>query len=237
MARHRNEGTCIIEQCEKPMRARRWCTMHYHRWRKYGDAEYATRPHRLDGASCSIEGCEKDAISKGWCKVHYSRHWKTGTTDLTSDRTSDPEERFRLSVKREGDCLVWMGAKMPSGYGALRVDGKTAYAHRYAWERINGPIPDDRVIDHACHNRSCVNAAGGHLRLATSEENARNRAGAQPWRDLPRNVGEIEGRGFRAQVGSGGRNYYLGVYSTPEEASRVATSFRESNFGEFAGHA
>ena len=234
MTRHFNAGqTCIIEGCDKPMRARRWCSMHYSRWRNYGDPEHATRPHRLEGAICDIEGCGVVAISKGLCKRHYSRYWKTGTTDLTGNRTTDPEERFKRDARHDGACIVWTGAKMPSGYGGLRVDGKVVYAHRYSWERVNGPIPEGMLIDHACHNRACVNA--DHLRLATPEQNARNRAGAQPWRDLPRGVGRLERGGYRAQVGNRGRNHYLGVYSTQEEASAVAAKFREENFGEFAG--
>lgn len=234
MTRWKNEGqTCTIDGCDKPMRARRWCSMHYSRWRAYGDPEHVTRPHRLNGAVCDIDGCDTLALSKGLCKRHYSRMWKTGTTELTGRRTTDPEDRFRLDVDTSGDCHIWTGAKMPSGYGALRVNGKVVYAHRYAWERVNGPIPDEKMIDHACHNRACVNIA--HLRLATSAENARNLSGPRVGKSTPRGVTELREGGFVAQVHSGAKNHYLGVYSTPDEAGRVAAKFRAEVFGEFAG--
>lgn len=234
MTRWINEGPCIIDGCEKPMRARRWCNMHYSRWKAYGDPEYVTRPHRLDGAICDIAECGARAISKGLCKRHYSRQWKTGTTDLTGNRTTDPEERFKRDTRRDGECLIWIGAKMPSGYGGLRANGKVVYAHRYAWERERGRIPDDRVIDHICHNRACVNI--NHLRLATARQNAWNKGGAMVTsRTGVRNVSMTPYGTYFIQLRSGGEAYCLHGYRTLEEARRDAEALRAELFGEFAG--
>jgi hypothetical protein len=42
--------------------------------------------------------------------------------------------------------------------------------HRAVWMYLNGPIPDDMVVDHTCFERRCVNPS--HLRLLTRSENA-----------------------------------------------------------------
>lgn len=58
---------------------------------------------------------------------------------------------------------------MPNGYGQIHQSGRTAYAHRVAWELANGPIPDGGFILHSCDNRRCVNPA--HLRVGTFQDN------------------------------------------------------------------
>jgi hypothetical protein len=58
---------------------------------------------------------------------------------------------------------------MPNGYGQIHSSGRTAYAHRVAWERANGPIPDGEFVLHDCDNRRCVNPA--HLRLGSFQDN------------------------------------------------------------------
>jgi len=45
-----------------------------------------------------------------------------------------------------------------------------AYAHRFAYESVQGAIPAGFVIDHLCHNRSCVNP--NHLVAVTKRLNA-----------------------------------------------------------------
>lgn len=71
------------------------------------------------------------------------------------------------------------------GYGAVYFKGKQRKAHRVAWEKIYGPIPEGMHLDHICHNvavahgmclgnagcvhRSCINVE--HLRIVTPSEN------------------------------------------------------------------
>ena len=188
--------------------------------------------------TCSIDGCEKGGkIARGWCPMHYNRWRKHGDPLGGGERFATPEEAFLARTEPiVGDpgCLIWTGATDGNGYGALRVNGRMVKAHRWAYEREHGPVPDTREVDHMCWNRACCNV--DHLRLATRQQNMQNRSGAMPGRGLPRGV-HRHGRGYSAEVRHSGQFHYLGTFSTPEEASSAAQAKRAVLFGEFAGGA
>lgn len=68
-------------------------------------------------------------------------------------------------------CWVWMGCKLPRGYGRFWKDGGMRLAHRVAYELFTGPIPDGLQLDHLCRVPGCVNPA--HLEAVTHAENVR----------------------------------------------------------------
>lgn len=73
------------------------------------------------------------------------------------DHTADPDACWSWR---------WFGADNGDGYGRFKLDGRLHYAHRVAWERVNGPIPARLVIDHlVCSNRACVRP--GHMQVTT----------------------------------------------------------------------
>lgn len=191
--------------------------------------------------TCSIDGCEKPSKARGWCDAHWQRWRKYGDPLGRGERTryASPEEAFLARTEPiVGDpgCLIWTGATDSKGYGSLGVNGRIVLAHRYAWERENGPIPAGMVLDHTCWNRACVNT--DHLRLATRQQNSANLSGAHGGRkhDLPRGVYR-SGRGYSAQIGHNGQRHHLGIFDTPEEASAAAQAKRAILFGDFAGGA
>ena len=86
-------------------------------------------------------------------------------------------DRFWSKVDQTGDCWLWTGALISSGYGSFYFNGGSVLAHRFVYELKVGVIPDGMVIDHLCHTRMCVNP--DHLRLTSYRGNQLNRAGAQ----------------------------------------------------------
>jgi hypothetical protein len=69
------------------------------------------------------------------------------------------------------ECIEWTGARDQDGYGRVNFQGKWRGAHRVAYERARGPIPEGLVIDHLCRNRACINPS--HMECVTSAENTR----------------------------------------------------------------
>ena len=188
---------------------------------------------------CSIDGCENGVQARGLCNRHYKRWRAHGDPLGGNERYATPEEAFEARTEPiVGDPahIIWTGALDGRGYGRLYVNGRVARAHRYAWEREHGPIPDGMEVDHMCWERSCVNPE--HLRLATRGQNNAYLSGARKGRmhDLPRGV-TPNGRGYRARVGLNGTDHYLGTFDTVESASAAAEAKRAVLFGAFAGGA
>lgn len=67
-------------------------------------------------------------------------------------------------------CWIWHGNMSCAGYGLLWIGHKHRLAHRIGYELVCGPVPDDVLVLHSCHVRSCVNPA--HLRPGTHRENS-----------------------------------------------------------------
>lgn len=65
-------------------------------------------------------------------------------------------------------CWVWQG-QTEKGYGRFYIDGGSVRAHRWAYQRAVGPIPEGLVLDHLCRNPSCVNPF--HLEAVTQAVN------------------------------------------------------------------
>lgn len=148
----RNLSPCSIDGCDRPVRARGWCAMHYLRWITKGDvgcAEPKTRrtPRPVEAAF--------------WANV--DRNGPVPRPDM-------------------GPCWVWTGMLNPGGYGYFNRPGLSRLPHRLAYEWARGPIPDGLDLDHLCHlppctggvecpHRRCVNP--DHLDPVTRADNTR----------------------------------------------------------------
>lgn len=84
------------------------------------------------------------------------------------------EPRFRSKVRVAGpdDCWEWTARRFRRGYGEFLSNGKVVGAHRYAFAKINGGIPDGFWVLHRCDNPPCVNPA--HLYAGTRDDNRRD---------------------------------------------------------------
>lgn len=182
---------------------------------------------------CSIDSCTNKHYARGWCRSHYER-WSKHGDPLKVVRFDSPELAFEARTEPIGDCLIWVGAKHPAGYGQMRINKKIVPAHRYAWEVEHGPIPEGMEVDHRDHcNPACVQVS--HLRLATKSENGLNRSGASSHSKSGfRNVVPYGNR-WKVVLVKNGKQSHWGVFETIEEAAAVAEQSRKDLFGEFAG--
>ena len=88
----------------------------------------------------------------------------------TRHRYMSLAERLEAGTHREpSGCWVWMGARVSSGYGAIKNGGKQLAVHRAAYELHVGLIPDGMVLDHLCRNPPCWRL--DHLEVVTQQVN------------------------------------------------------------------
>src|SRR5699024_2864149 len=166
-------------------------------------------------------------LRRGWCESHYDR-WRRHGDPLAVINFETPEEAFEARTEWRGDCLVWTGGKVyaagetpDAGYGGIKVNGRYRRAHRYAWERIHGAVPEGMQIDHMCHNRLCVNVE--HLRLVTNLQNTKHRSGPNRGSKTGiRNVYPTRSGKYQVLLGINGKIRAFGTYSDIEEAATVA---------------
>lgn len=142
----------------------------------------------------------------------------------------DLGERFWEKVDKSGPCWEWTASKNAKGYGKIQVfrEGKhrSTLAHRAAYELTFGPIPEDRHIDHICHNPGCVNP--GHLRPVTVKQNLENLSGP-----FDTSMSGIRGvswdkasRRWRAAITHNGRSVHVGMFSDINDAEVAVVARR-----------
>ena len=80
------------------------------------------------------------------------------------------KKRFWERVDKSGECWEWTGCINSSGYGTIRVDGKTFTTHRLSFILHNNYEPSSKMdVMHSCDNKRCVNPA--HLKEGTRLDN------------------------------------------------------------------
>ena len=179
--------------------------------------------------TCSVSGCPRKSRARGWCKLHYQRWKKWGDPEHIPPRGAKTTiaERFAVSVDRTGGCWEWRGCHDREGYARTAYKKKNVLLHRWAYEHFVGPIPEDYVVDHICHNKGCVNPQ--HLRACTMQANCQNRLRAN--RDN-RSTGRLgvkktqTGR-FEATIKIDSKLSSLGSFDDLEVAAWIALRARQ----------
>ncbi len=112
--------------------------------------------------------CDRPSIGRKLCRHHYNQMARQKR--LTEFPILGPEDVFDSRYTKGDGCWLWHGTKNGYGYGVFLLPGEVPVrAHRYAYERVHGPIPDGLVVMHSCDNPPCVNPA--HLSLGTRDDN------------------------------------------------------------------
>jgi hypothetical protein len=115
------------------------------------------------------------------------------------------------------------------GYRHITIDGRLYRSARLAFLYMLGRLPVE--ADHEDVNPG--NECWKNLREANHSQNNANRRAGRLGRSLPKGVTRHRNK-FRAQVCRDGRNIYLGIYDTPEEAAAAYAKAAAKVHGQFA---
>ena len=145
----------------------------------------STKSDKMRAAPKSVDALFQDLTrSLDLTKERLMPNYTIAPAKDKNPRVKRPEERFWPKVDKNGEipahnpelgrCWIWKAARgggRTGQYGRF-YDGQGAVpAHRWAWESVNGPIPEGLTIDHLCRVKLCVNP--DHLEPVPSSENTR----------------------------------------------------------------
>lgn len=96
------ERSCTVAGCGRAVVARGWCSGHYDRWRRTGDAQ-ANRPlpERRARGTCT---CGRPTYAQGWCEAHYRRQLRTGDAAAATPVRSPDDPPAEPSVCAVATC-------------------------------------------------------------------------------------------------------------------------------------
>ncbi len=121
--------------------------------------------------------CKDDSVYR---ERHYSLGYFLRNKIMKSLPTEKQKRSFLAKIEKNTNqqgCWRWIGKTAKNtGYGQFAAHSKEHrknryfLSHRFAFEFIaNRHIPNDRVLDHLCRNRWCVNPE--HLEVVTLRDN------------------------------------------------------------------
>lgn len=137
--------------------------------------------------------------------------------DAKIDRSAGPDA-----------CWLWLASKAPGGYGQVRINRVLVRAHRVAYERAVGPVPDGLHVLHRCDNPPCCNPA--HLFVGTRSDNMRDMVakGRHYSRTKPECLSRGERHGSRTKPESVQRGERNASARVTEDAVRAMRAMREA---------
>lgn len=128
--------------------------------------------------------------------------------------------------KKAGTPAGWLSC---SGYWVVWLDGVNIQGHQAVWALTRGEWPQ-ALIDHKDRDRA--NNRPDNLRLATKSQNSANTAKRRG--NGPRGVAKVVGcERWAAKIAVNGKQIYLGIFKSPEEASSAYEKAAREIRGEF----
>jgi hypothetical protein len=100
---------------------------------------------------------DRPVVGRGLCNYCWKRAKADGTLSSYPTRYGTLDERLARYVppRDPAECWPWGGPVNNEGYGVLILGGRKTRqalgAHRFMFERLREPIPDDLELDHLCH--------------------------------------------------------------------------------------
>jgi len=76
------EGTCAVNGCDSPIKAKRLCDMHYSRKRRNGTLETTRKAIVVESGKCLVIECDNPHKRNGLCTTHLSYERLYGTPYL-----------------------------------------------------------------------------------------------------------------------------------------------------------
>jgi hypothetical protein len=152
---------------------------------------------------------------------------ETGALTWRARAGSDPHTK-KLNASLAGKVAGSLG---PDGRRRIRIDGRRYYAHRLIWALEKGVCPEGRLD----HIRRDGNNAASNLRIATNQQNGRNR-----WLQTNNTSGypgvtwEAKRGKWRAEIDADVKRIHLGRFASKEEAATAYRVAALEHFGEFA---
>lgn len=188
---------------------------------------------------CLTAKCDRLVMAKGLCNTHYHQVRRRGYTSRIGERRMPDGLTFESKLDYwtwivEDGCHIYVRQPSNNGYCRIWLNKTYRYAHRVAYERAKGPLPDGLVVNHRCGVRSCVNP--DHLEAVTQTENNQYQTVRRPSKSGYRGVTPHSTSGtWYASVSAFGARYRKGGFATPEDADAWARAVRAEMhpLGEF----
>jgi len=173
-----SEKTCLVDGCDRKVRTRGMCNMHYGKARRLGHVA----PLQANLPICSVEGCSFPVLAGGYCTNHYQKLRKHGSPIggvFTRGERASFYKNVVLKYERDDECLIWPFYRDEKGYakwGRGETRGGPIRVHRQLCIDAHGPPPfHDAEAAHSCGcgHLGCVTKK--HLRWATASGNQKDR--------------------------------------------------------------